>query len=228
MNILFETTWLAPGGFQAAADVRVNGQQIVDDASFFQAAAMAFYPRGNLSDTLAFSTKWQFSTPTAAEVFALTLPTMVPMSASDSGVVQCICGNAPNAQTVYMNNAVLESVRVIKQIGTSVEVAYVLKGPGFQTDIPPDVPGYPDPGELTLVYRRATVPIPSGVGSLAVAFSSPFNTAPVIVPCMCGVSGSPALFARLLSNTVTTNGFTVEFSDLTPDDTYTLTYFALQ
>ncbi len=228
MNIVFETTWLAPGGFQAASDVRVNGQQVVDDASFFQAASISFYPRGNVGVTLSFTTKWQFNTPQAAEVFALMLPTMVPMGPSDSGVLQCFCGLPPNQQTVYMAGAVLESVRVVKQIGVSVEVAYTVKGPGFQTDVPPNVPGYPDPGELTLVYRRATVPIPAGAASIAVAFSSPFNTAPVIVPCVCGVSGSPAIFGRLLSNTVTINGFTVEFSDLTPDDTYTLTYFALQ
>ncbi len=228
MTIVFETTWLAPGGTMAASNVRVNGRQLVDDAAFFRAAAMAFYPRGNLAVEFAFTTNWLFNTPLAAEVFLLTLPTMVPMGNSDNGVVQCICGFSPATQIVYMPDAVLESVRVVRQVGLSVEVEYVLKGPGFQTDIPPNVPGYPNPDELTLVYRRAIVPVPSGVGSLAIAFSSPFSTVPVVVPVMAGVSGSNAIFLRLVSDSVTINGFTVEFSAVTPDASYTVDYFALQ
>lgn len=228
MNVIFSTSWLAPGGTQAARNVRVNGKQLVDDADFFRAATMSFYPRGNQSVELRFVTSWQLASLRAAEVFVMTHARNLPMSVNDLGVVQCICGLPPDTQTVYANNAVLESANIVGYRGLSVDVEYVIRAPFFQTDVPPDIPSYPNPNELVLVYRRATVPIPAGVTSLAVAFSSPFGTAPVVVPSMCGVSGSTAIFARLLSDTVGINGFTVEFSGVTPDNTYTLTYFALQ
>ncbi len=228
MTILFETTWLAPGGVQAADAVRVNGQQLVDDAAFFQAANLAFYPRGNASVTLQFVTHWNFNTAKAAEVFLLTLSNQVPMTQNDSGVVQCTCGTNDDTQIVYMNAAVLESVRVLRYVGTSVDVEYSIRGPYFQTDIPPDVPSYPDPDELVLVYRRATVAIAAAATSVAVVFSSPFSTVPIVVVSMNGVSGSVGIFGRILSDTVTVNGFTVEFSAETPDNSYTLTYWAAQ
>jgi hypothetical protein len=228
MRIVFETTWLAPGGVQAADGVRVNGQQIVDDADFFRAAASAFYPRGNLAVSLQFVTHWTFNTAKLAEVFALTHIALLPMGPGDLGVVQITCGNAPDTQLVYMNNAVLESARIVSVRGSSVDVEYVIRGPFFQTDVPPDVPGYPDPGELTLVYRRGTVALTNGATSQAIVFSTPVSTTPVVVCNVNGVSGSAAIFGRILSDTVSTTGFTVEFSAAIPDGTYTLTYWAAQ
>lgn len=228
MNIVFETTWLAPGGAMAASDVRVNGAQLIDDAAFFRASTMAFYPRGDRSVTLTFTTKWIFNTTTAAEVFALMLPTMSPLTVNDLGVLQCICGSDPNTQTVYMDNAVLESVSVVRQIGLSLEVAYVVKGPGFQTAVPPDVPGYPNPNEVAPVLRRDSVAIAAAATSVVVTFSSPFQTTPIVVATCTGVSGSVGIFARVLSDSVSTTGFTAELSYTTPDTSYKLNYIAMQ
>lgn len=228
MNVVFETTWLAPGGPMAAGKVRVNGQQLIDEVAFFLAASSTFIPRGNLAVEFAFQTKWQFNTPMDAEVFSLMLPTMVPMGNNDNGIVQCQCGFAPNYQVVYMANAVLLSVKIVEIIGLSVTVEYVIRGPGFQTDVPPNVPGYPNPDEVNIVFRRSQVPVPANAVSLTVPFSSPFNTAPVVVAVMCGVSGSQAIFLRLLSDSVTTSQFTVEFSAPTPDSSYFVNYFAVQ
>src|SRR5262245_34043764 len=157
MNVLFSTTWLAPGGTQAATGVRVNGHQIVDEAGFFQAANMAVYPRGDVLTTFQFVTRWNLNSPKLGEVFALTHSANVPMGPTDRSVLQCICGVGSDTQTVYMADAVIESVRVIGVIGTSVDVEYTIKGPFFQTDIPPDVPSCADPDEVTLVFRRASI-----------------------------------------------------------------------
>ncbi len=228
MNCVLNTSWLAPGGTAAASDVRLNGSQIVDDASFFQAASMAFYSRGNLGVNFSFTTKWLFNTPLNAEVFVLMLPSLVPLGNDSAAVLQCICGSEPNTQTVYMENAVLESVEVIEQRGLSVTVRYNIKGPGFQTDVPPDVPGYPDPDETAPVLRRASVSIANGATSVVVTFSSPFQTPPIVVPVCAGLAGSVGIFCRLVSDSVTTDGFTAELSAATTDGTYTLDYIAMQ
>jgi hypothetical protein len=228
VNVLFETTWLAPGGTQAASRVRLNGRQLVDEADFFRAVTAAFYPRGNLGVVFSFQTQWQFNTTKDGEVFALTHISNLPMGPDDTGVVQCVCGYPPSTQTVYLNNAVLESANIVQYDGESVTVEYTLRGPSFQTDIPPDIPSYPDPDELTLVYRRSSVAIASAATSVAVTFSSPFTTNPVVVAVVTGVTGSVAIFCRVLSDTVTTSGFTAELSVATPDNTYTLNYWAVQ
>ena len=92
MQILYETTYLAPGQIQSADKIELDGEQIIDEADFFRAATKTFFPRGNLGIEFSFTVHYVFPTSVAAEVFVLTLPGMVPMTNADNGVLQCLCG----------------------------------------------------------------------------------------------------------------------------------------
>lgn len=136
MNVTFGTTVLAPGGTQGADNVRVDGQQIIQEAQFFRGNSAAFYPRGNLATTFQFTTHWIFNTTSAAEIFVLTHTANLPMTNSDRSTVTCQCGAGSATTPVYMANAVLESARIMRYEGISVDVEYTIKGANFQTTAP--------------------------------------------------------------------------------------------
>ena len=227
MNVLYETTWLAPGGAQAAADVRLNGKQIVDEALFFRAPYALFYPRGNLSLDFEFVTHWVFDTTTIAENFVASIASYSPVTNADSGVLQLICGAESTPQTVYSASAVLESVDVIRYIGRSVDVRYRLRCTPFSTTMPPNTPTAYPPAQ-TLVFQRGSNSIPALSTQLAIAFSQSFSSVPIVVACMAQVTGSAAIFCRVLKDTVTVNGFTVEFSAPLPDGSSSVNWWAAQ
>lgn len=227
MNVLYETTWLAPGGAQAASQVRVNGKQIVDEAKFFRGVATTPIPRGNLSLDFEFVTHWVFSDTTIAENFVVSIASYSPMTNSDNGVLQVVCGAESSPQTVYSGLAVLESADVIGYVGRSVDVRYRLRCTPFTTTMPPNTPtAYPP--ATSLVFQRGLNSIPSLATELSIAFSQAFSSVPIVVACMAQQSGSAAIFCRVLQDTVTVNGFTVEFSAALPDGSSDVSWVAIQ
>ena len=133
MNVTFGTTVLAPGGAQAASNVRVDGQQVVQEAMFFRGNSAAFYPRGNLATTLQFVTHWIFNTANLAEQLVLLHTGTLPMTNSDRSTVTCTCGAGGETVPIYMLNAVLESAKILRYDGVSVDVEYTIRGSNFQT-----------------------------------------------------------------------------------------------
>ncbi len=133
MNIQFGSFVLASGGTQAADNVRVDGQQIIQEATFFRGNSAAFYPRGNLATTLQFVVHWIFNTANLAEQFVLLHTGTLPMTNSDRSTVTCTCGAGGETTPIYMLNAVLESARILKYDGISVDVEYTIRGSNFQT-----------------------------------------------------------------------------------------------
>ena len=228
MNVIFETSVLAPGGAQAAANVRVNGKQIIDIADFFRAVAANFFPRGNLSVEFSFTTHWVFNSTTQAEVFVLTHPTYLPMTNADNGVLQIVCGAESSPQTIYSPSAVLESAEIVGYVGRSVDVRYTLRCLPFQSTVPPNVPAYPSGNQVTLVFQRGLNSIPALATQLAISFTTPFASTPFVVASMAQVTGSAAIFMRILQDTITVNGFTVEFSAPLPDGSSFVSWWASQ
>jgi hypothetical protein len=229
MLILFETTYLATGQIQSPDDISLNGEQIVDEAEFFRAAAMTFFPRGNVKVEFDFTVHYSFASTVLAEVFLLTLPSQVPMTNADNGVLQCVCGEATPAtsQTVYMSGAVLRSARVVRQVGTSIDVRYSFVGPGFTSSVPGSgLPTYPNPNEIVQVYRRGKIAIPNGATSVAVVFSSQLPGLPGADPyCwISGPSGSAFFECWTDTDTVTTLGFTAALGAAAPNGNYFLNY----
>lgn len=227
MQVLFETAWLAPGQIQSAADVTIDGEQVIDDADFFRAATRTFFPRGNEFLEFAFTTHWSFQTTTAAEVFVLTHIGQLPMTNADVGPLQCICGaESSSPQTVYAPAAVLRHAAV-RYTGTSVDVRYTLLIPAFTTSVPPNIPAYPNPNELVQVFRRGKQLLTPGQTSVAVLFSSPLPGNPGADPeCyVTASSGSPTMDAWCQTDTVTTLGFTAILGAAVPNTgTYYLNY----
>lgn len=228
MQILFETTYLAPGQIQSADRIELDGEQIVDDASFFRAATKTFFPRGNLSIDFSFTVHYIYPTPVAAEVGVLTLPGMLPMTNADNGVLQCLCGaeTPATSQIIYMSGAVLKKV-AIRQIGVSVDVRYTFVGPGFTSSVPGSgLPTFPNPNEITQVFRRGKVAITMGATSVAVVFSSQLPGLPGADPyCwISGPTGASEFECWTLSDTVTTLGFTATLGAAAPDGNHFLNY----
>lgn len=229
MNVLFETTWLAPGQAQAADRVRFNSKQVVDEAQFFRAAFSTYFPRGNVDVEFSFTTHWIFSSTALAENFVLTLPTFLPMTNADNGVLQCVIGaETPNPITIYSPSAVLVSAEVTEYQGLSVDVRYVLRCAPFQTTIPPNTPSFPNPNVYVYVIQRGLNSIGSGATQLAISFTTPFSSVPVVTAVMAQQSGSQAVAMRVLQNTVTVNGFTVEFGAPMPDGSSDVSWIAMQ
>lgn len=228
MQITFETAVLAPGGNQSASDVRVNGRQIIDPAQFFRAVSTSYFPRGNLEVELSFTTHWLLQGTTNAEVFVLTHCTYLPMTNTDNGVVQIVCGAESSPQTIYSPSAVLESVEILEYRGESVDVRYTLRCQPFTSTVPPNVPAYPSGNLVTYVFQRGLASIGANATSLAILFSTPFASIPIVTASMAQQAGSAAIFCRILQNTVSTTGFTVEFSAPLPDGSSDVSWIAMQ
>jgi hypothetical protein len=229
MNVLFETTWLAPGQAQAAKDVRFNARQVVDEAQFFRAAFATYYPRGNVECSLEFVTQWIFTSTQLAENFVLTVGTFYPMTNADNGVLQCVIGaETPNPITIYSPSAVLESVEVLNYVGMSVDVRYRLRCQPFQSSIPPNTPSFPNPNVYVYVLQRGNQSIGSGATSGTVTFTTPFSSTPIVTGSVNQQSGSQGIAGRILQNTITVNGFTFELDAAAPDGSYVFSWIAMQ
>ena len=229
MQILFETTYLAPGQAQSADQIALDGEQIVDEADFFRAATRTFFPRGNISVSFEFTVHYVFNTLGAAEVFLLTLPGQVPMTSADNGVLQCICAPEIPSQTAtcYMSGAVLRKCSIVKAVGVSISVRYSFVGPGFTSSVPgTGLPTYPNPNEITQVFRRGKIALLPGATSQAVTYTSALPGAPGADP-YCWISGPTggAMFdCWTADDTVTTAGFTAQFAAAVPGSGYYLNY----
>lgn len=229
MIVLFETTWLAPGQAQSACNVRVNGRQIVDDAAFFRAATQTYFPRGNLQLEFSFETNWIFNTTALSEAFVMQHLSQLPMTNQDNGVLQVTCGEETTPSTIYSSSAVLASAEIVEYIGLSVKVRYTLLCQPFTSSVPANIPAYPNPNELVLVYRRGSILIPALSTTLAILFSSPFNTTPgSVLVGVSGPTGSSVFDAWAEQDTINVNGFTAVFNVAAPDSLHYLNYWAIQ
>jgi hypothetical protein len=76
--------WLAgePGISQtvhsSAADLRINGQINIDSQARLRAAAMAFRDRGNLQQSISFTTSRKFDTTAEADAWSTTYDAVMP------------------------------------------------------------------------------------------------------------------------------------------------------
>ncbi len=130
MKVLYAGTYLAAGGLQGATGANWDGQQVNDEAEFFRAAAVTYFPRGNRSTRFGFGVNLSFNSEAAAIAFAVSHFNDIP-SQGDIVVVD-------DAGTVAykLANAVLDSITP-RVVGIFVFVRYdFLGGVWASTTVP--------------------------------------------------------------------------------------------
>lgn len=216
----------AAAGRLGPSGLTLNGQQIVDDAEFFRAAAPVLFDRGSAGVVLQFAVERSFTTLAQAEAFLLQHPTAVPRA----GLVTCECGDAGGTETLYLPDAILETVAITGHRGVSVAVQYTIRGAGFASDVPPEeIPGEPDDGEGEfIVLRRGRVSIDAAATTVDIVFSAPLSSVPTVTCTVSRPAGGDNIWAHVEEDTLTVNGFTAELSGAPPDGTYKLNYIAVE
>lgn len=171
MLITYGSTVLVPGSAQGAIDVRVNGQQIVDEAQFFRAAVTTYYARQNKSTHLEFETWWNFNTRGLTEQFMLSH--WAGLAPTDTLYISC--GEGEGTQYNFqLPGAVLESASPAEWRGNSVRFHYVFLGGIFTTD------SISPPNEDALI-KRGKVSLSAGDTSKTVTFASSFGGTPTVI-----------------------------------------------
>ena len=134
MKIVFAAITLADD----AADIpargcTINGQAAYEAADIVAASRQRFFPRGNESIALAFSTRRVFDSIKEAEVFWATHFSLLPKS----GLCTLTCGFGDDTQDVFLANAILTAIPQSTYGGVRVDIAYQIAAPGADTDAPP-------------------------------------------------------------------------------------------
>lgn len=171
MVVQYGSTVLVPGAQLGIIGMRLNGEQLVDQAQFFRAIAASYFSRGNKTSRFEFDVWWYFSTRGAAENFIL--GHWASLAATDTLTVTC--GDGEATQYIYaLAGAVLQSVAPSEWRGISVKMHYVFVGGLFATQ------SIQPPNEDTLI-KRGTVILSSGQASQTVSFAASFPGVPVVI-----------------------------------------------
>jgi hypothetical protein len=127
MIITYGGVILAPGGLAGEPGAfRLNQRTITDPATFFRAAAMAWFNRGNASVDLGFQVTRQFNSLKDAWVFL----TLHANSLAGQDDLVLTCGEGVDVHEITLPDAVLASVSPVP-IGVSVTVGYSFQGGQF-------------------------------------------------------------------------------------------------
>jgi hypothetical protein len=225
VRIQYASIILAPGGLLGEAfGATVNGEQVVDETEFFRAAAKAVWPGGNRTQEFSVSVWRRFGSIRAASVFCLMHYGQLP----NVGQLAVYCGEPGDLQVATLNEAVLASVAIVEQRGSSVQVRYSWKGTGWNSDIVPGDDPFPDdPEEESDVTRRSTVNLPADAVTHEVTFANPLAGTPVVVPSMVIPDGGDLISCSIVKGSVSGTGFTVAFSFPIPSSEYQLSYVAI-
>lgn len=214
MKVTYSTTLLASGGLLGTTGANWNGQQINDEAAFFRAAAVSFYPRGNRSTIFGFGVNMPFNNEGAALLFAATFINTLPTQADltvvdDAGTV-----------AVVLANAVLDSVSVPKVDGNYVFIHYQFRGGVFTSTS--SLPNSNVIGGKTALAINDE--------SKSVTFPLTFSSLPSVVDCwVVPPTGAPVLFieARPLYDTISPTGFSAAIGFPIPANGYWLFWEAI-
>lgn len=124
MTITYGSTVLISGGSSGVLALRINGQELVDIAHFFRAAAITAFARANKSTNFEFEAWWNFNTRGLAEAFVISHWA----SLANSGTLTIVCGDGEVSPVTYTMAAVLESVSLSEWKGISVKMRYAFVG----------------------------------------------------------------------------------------------------
>ena len=212
MKVVFASTWLAAGGINGTLGAQWNGRQVNDEADFFRAAAVTYFPRGNRSTTFSFSAFQSFDTEGEAMKFAATHMNDLPEQAS----LQVVSDDGVYA--VILEDAVITSFQPGRVVGCSLEVSYSFAGGVFAVQSQPPVPP-------SFNVQTGKIALNTNDESRAISFPLPFSQLPTLVDCwIVPFTGSSVKFiqAAPLSDSITINGFTAAIGFPIPEPGYFL------
>ena len=130
MRISLNNVWLTNDGatdlrsWTDAHEVRLNGQQVVQDAQFLRAVAGQPLARGNAVNQLRFSVTRQFPSVAEASAYVLTAFSSLP----PSGTATIICGASGENLLACTFSAVLEEMPKSSFLGTRTDTTFLLRG----------------------------------------------------------------------------------------------------
>ncbi len=162
MRFHFASVDLTPDG-SPAANIRINGARVIDEVDGAQRLAKSFFSRGNRSTSIAFEASYEFASLQLAEVYALTLNTLLV----EVGTLEVICGTGAG-QSVFFDSAALTALPQIAQGGVRIAVAYELHCGLATTTILPDLPT-PSLTADPMILRNETA-IPNGASQIDVTW----------------------------------------------------------
>lgn len=217
MKIIFASHIIAPGELEGVRGLNVNGEQVIDETSFFRAVAATHYARGNAKKEISFTVVREHASIRLAEEFVFMHRDRLP----EEGDAVITCGSPGDEQQIALLGAVLAPTQASYE-GVSTSVTYALIGGIFQTDSIPD--GEEIDPEVT---RRGIDPIDSGVLTHTVTFLNVMTGTPVVTCNVMAPVGGDGIFSWPIDGSVTAAGFEVGLSGPTPNADYKLSYIAV-
>lgn len=220
MQFKIANTLLAGIELQAAFNIRINGQIVVQPVDAIRALARTFHLRDNQQTTIDFSVSRVFDDLRDARRFSLFHYSAVPKSGD---ILVDVAKPGDAAEWITVPGGKMPSCGLALN-GLGVMCTYNLVG-GIPTD--GGIPGDPEPYDDMI--RRGKVSIADGARTVAVVFgttlpSTPFVTCNVMMPS----DGGSTISATVIEDSVTNNGFTARLSGPVPNGNYKLSYIALQ
>ena len=113
----------------SAADFRLSGRRLVQEATYVRADAGKALDRGNLLETITFSTWRLFDTVNEADLFVLDYHRTMPYTGT-LRLVSLIAGGGESNR--YLNDAVIDPPEFLKA-GASVQLTYTARGGAIST-----------------------------------------------------------------------------------------------
>lgn len=207
MKLILAGTVLADDfGGQPVSGFQVNGQLAVESVQIVRAAGARHYPRGNQTTTLSWQSSREFPTLAAAEVYALTILSVLP----PSGLLECVCGAPGEAPaSVFFEGACLSAQAQGGYSGVRASVGFQVVAGRPATDAPPQLI---QAGNAMIL--SGLLDLTAGADAAAVAFSAAQAGAPksVVATYVKPTSGGANVAANVVGDSISPSGFGVELT----------------
>jgi hypothetical protein len=216
VKVKYADLWLATGGREAAANVAVNGTQVVDIQQLFNATAVRPVARGNKADTFSFSVRLLKTSLLYSERFILSHLANLP----GSGQLEAVCGRDGDQQSFFLD-AVLQSVERT-YLGLTPAVRYTFVG-GLWTENGETI--ISEEGDVL----RGKVALTAADTAKVVSFLSELGAPPTTVHVqIVPPDDGDFIDARPVKSTITESGFTTVFAAAIPAAGYELHWTAVK
>lgn len=216
MQIYYGNTQLAGSGIDGPSGLRINGQQVNDEAALFRASAVTYYPRRLKSTRVQFTRRWTFGSLRAAEQHCARHHAELSVQAD----LLLVAGITGDEQDLVLADAVFVDC-THEQLGTTVVTTYQFAGGLFTTE---DVE---IPNESELV-KAGTETLAASDTSKAIAFSTPFGATPSgLHVTLIAPNGETGFEVWIDDSTISASGFTAIFGTAVPGAGYKLSWIAV-